>query len=562
LASRPAAQNLVAPLLGLWPELGVVLTGSVEGPAVSGLLADSGRSARYRLETAERLGRLLAAFHAVPGRPARLSSVAGQLEELQQLARCLAAADARLGLRFEALLLALQTAAPAEVEHPVLTHGGFRAGQVVQRPSGDLTLLDLDGVGLGDPARDLATALAQLTWQGVRRPAQAVVLRQVQAAVVSGYKGADSSLDFNRLRWWRAAALLQLAGRRYRRLEVAQWVRVPEVLDEVESLLSGRHRQRGAAVTDELLDRQRAREFLAPVLAPVAAVPAEIDVVTARPLAEATGRRRVVQYTVTGLDVDGPVNLVAKVFEDRSRAELLYRHLTALSSGPFADGRWSVPAPLAYLPHLALVLYRAASGVPLSAVQTQSAALDGVRDAAGWLARLHLSRTCLPRAFDTGQEIRTAQQWAEAVAIHDPSLREAAHRLAVRWPTAARPRIDTFVPIHKDFHPGHVLIDRRVCVLDLDEARLGEAAYDLAHFCVYLEWSGEQAERLRTAFLQEYVRVTGWSDDGAFARYSAYTWLKIAKQLAVGSGPWREAGADQGWTPAAAVERGAACLGR
>jgi aminoglycoside phosphotransferase (APT) family kinase protein len=96
--------------------------------------------------------------------------------------------------------------------------------------------------------------------------------------------------------------------------------------------------------------------------------------------------------------------------------------------------------------------------------------------------------------------------------------------------------------IHKDFHPGHVIVNGSVAVVDFDETRLGDPAFDVAHFCAYLHLvalrrglAARQAE-LEAAFLEGYADRSGWEADGRFAFFRAYTAVKIAKQLAVGSG--------------------------
>jgi aminoglycoside phosphotransferase (APT) family kinase protein len=107
-----------------------------------------------------------------------------------------------------------------------------------------------------------------------------------------------------------------------------------------------------------------------------------------------------------------------------------------------------------------------------------------------------------------------------------------------------------------------VLVGQGVCVIDLDEARQGDPAFDLAHFTAYLVMDfGPAAGALREIFLDEYAALSGWRDTGTYRLFAAYTWLKIAKQWAVGSGPGRGqpperrlAGVDD------ALERGAVCL--
>jgi hypothetical protein len=311
-------------------------------------------------------------------------------------------------------------------------------------------------------------------------------------------------------------------------------------------------------LASDLLDRDRMSLLLDTALHP-AAGPFHITITSAQELASAAGRRCVVQYRVAGFDPAGSVLVVAKLFTEARRARLLYQHLHALFDGPFHSGRFGVPQPLALVAEENLVLYRCGLGLPLS--QTAPTAADA-REAARWLAALHTSDVRLPRSLDLAQEVASTQSWADIVMRLDPRLAVEAHRLAARWAPAVSARPSSYdVPIHKDFHADHVLLGSQVCVIDLDEARQGDPAFDLAHFCAYLEWRCENAQALRDAFLSEYARATGWSDDGSFLRYSAYTWLKIAKQIATRSGPCRTHG-DRGWVPGDAVARGLACLGR
>jgi aminoglycoside phosphotransferase (APT) family kinase protein len=98
--------------------------------------------------------------------------------------------------------------------------------------------------------------------------------------------------------------------------------------------------------------------------------------------------------------------------------------------------------------------------------------------------------------------------------------------------------LEEATPIHKDFHPGHVIVNGSVAVVDFDESRLGDPAFDVAHFCAYLHFvalrRGLAARRaeLEAAFLEGYADRTGWEADGRFDFFRAYTAVKIAKQLA------------------------------
>lgn len=311
----------------------------------------------------------------------------------------------------------------------------------------------------------------------------------------------------------------------------------------------------------EGLQRDQPTEMLREALAGRTYDAAQLTVVSSQELTSAIGRRRVVQYIVEGLDPTGPALLIAKTFNESHRARLLSAHLQALSCGPFAFGRFRVPQLLAFLREQNLVLYRASTGVPLNESINKVGSIDGVRDAARWLAKLHMSTVQFPRTFDTEREIASTHAWAAALGRHSPELLEPAERLASLWTTVDPSPPGTQVPIHKDFHAGHVLVGDNVCVIDLDEARHGDRAFDLAHFCAYLEFDGDSGT-CREAFLREYSFLTGWSDDGSMARYGAYTWLKIAKQLALRSGPCRTRIDESGSELGEAIARGLACLAR
>jgi aminoglycoside phosphotransferase (APT) family kinase protein len=249
-----------------------------------------------------------------------------------------------------------------------------------------------------------------------------------------------------------------------------------------------------------------------------------------------------VRYEVDGVDGAGPTTVIGKHFADEAHARLLHEHLTLLADGPFASCSLRVPDPLGFLPDRRLVLYRHCAGQPLTTAVEPALVEEGVRRAARWLARLHGSAVRLPRTLSLKQEARSTEEWAEIIAGTRPELGSRADQLARAWAAGVEPaRDDQLVPIHKDFHAGHVLLGDATYVIDLDEARQGDPAFDLAHFCTYLEATGRPAGADRALFLEEYSEATGWSDGGTFAPFSAYTWLKVAKQCALASGPFATA---------------------
>ena len=147
-----------------------------------------------------------------------------------------------------------------------------------------------------------------------------------------------------------------------------------------------------------------------------------------------------------------------------------------------------------------------------------------------------------------------------------PGSRAVAYALTDRLAAAAAalPAVRE-VPVHKDFHAGHVLAvgpgpvaDGGIVVLDLDEARMGDPALDVAHFTTYLEFLAHpEVTAVRAAFVTAYGPLPGSAPERRTAFFAAHTCMKIAKQLVTGRGPL--AGPD-GPAVTAVLRRGLACL--
>jgi aminoglycoside phosphotransferase (APT) family kinase protein len=179
----------------------------------------------------------------------------------------------------------------------------------------------------------------------------------------------------------------------------------------------------------------------------------------------------------------------------------------------------------------------------------------------------------LARRLDLGHEMTQVEGWAARVGEGAPGAGHLAHGLAAELAAAAAelPAAPE-VPVHKDFHAGHVLVGdgpagdpvhRGIVVIDLDEARMGDPALDVAHLISYLDlspWAGAPAAR--EAFLAGYGPLPGPAAEARLAFFAAHTHLKIAKQLVAGRGPLPAPPA--GWRTAAltaVLRKGLACLG-
>jgi hypothetical protein len=171
-----------------------------------------------------------------------------------------------------------------------------------------------------------------------------------------------------------------------------------------------------------------------------------------------------------------------------------------------------------------------------------------------WLAQLHTHPFPLEKEFKVENEVDNIREWADLISSKFPEERRAANHIA-EYLIQRTTELDfsARIPIHKDFHYEHILIDggldASLKVFDFDEMRLGDPNFDLAHFCAnfYLlayrnQEHTAQFTDLQNHFLDAYSGDTGWQWDEKFLFFYIYSCLKIAKQLCKfrGPRPWPE----------------------
>ena len=121
--------------------------------------------------------------------------------------------------------------------------------------------------------------------------------------------------------------------------------------------------------------------------------------------------------------------------------------------------------------------------------------------------------------------------WASARALGFvcPHLSDRAHRLAARLAADLAGESLAGRPTHGDFHPDQVLLcDRRVAILDLDEAIRGDPASDLGLFLAHLDRDTIEGllppgrvDPFRESLLQGYREVTSAPSPSRVDRYHA-----------------------------------------
>jgi hypothetical protein len=295
-------------------------------------------------------------------------------------------------------------------------------------------------------------------------------------------------------------------------------------------------------VLQAALNPEAMTALLAPMLAGLARG-SEPAVTYARLLAYKQGNRGLIQYEI-GSDAGESYQVLGKLYPDASQAARVYAIMRTLWDDVFTDDpAVSVPQPLGCLADLSMLVYLPALGNPLNEVIASEHALRYMELSGTWLGTLHNQRLPLQRQLNLANEVVNTQAWATLVGNTYPDQAEAAASIAsyLRERVGSL-RLETQSPIHKDFHHAHIVVADHgppaLKVIDLDELRLGDPNFDLAHFCANLHLLAYRTSSLpfsfsvlQNAFLNAYIRRTGWVSDERCLYFYAYTCLKIAKQL-------------------------------
>jgi hypothetical protein len=529
------------------------------------------------LEGARMAARWLAVLHATSLPGADVEAVSDRLHVLGlgiELARAAAAAPAHGGMLLE-LLQRLRCLAALYLPPSALVpaHGHYSPATVFLDGL-DVTVTDLDRLRLSDPARDVACFIQQarrIAGKGCGEASHGDAVAQAfveeyarhepQHLQNLGYYGAWYALKQYVACVRRGAtnpATSALA--RYYLGEFDQWCAAPAGLVDAQPAPLD-HAHLGSAVPTsgrEELGRwvleTTATDFITRYVSPRLPGAAE----AAQPLAcemtvaQDTGTGRLtLRYAFAQGDV-----IFAKLHTDALGAHS-YQLQRALWESGFGPGApYQVPEPLAFLPEHNLVLMRGAAGTPLGgllASADRSALLDGVRQAARWLAALHRSPVRIGTAeaiWDSLKLFRVNVRLVKAAAARPAQLEllgDLTETLRHRCAQLREPR--PVVQTHGRYHHDHVfLAPGAVTVIDLDRGRPTDPAKDAAEFlrvlrsaCFKLGTGLALTEDVTSAFLEEYLARVPEAGDGVSYYWLAFLMLNVLGQIKKsGATDWRD----------------------
>lgn len=580
---------LISVPVATWPELEMILQSAVpNGIEFTNFIYDRRYDVSVREEWLVKAGRALGVFHNNSTAPGETKTVYDDLKDLHEYTLIIAKVKPDLAVKYEEVIQQII----AKVDHfkepePVASHGAMRTDQFILQ--GDrLAMIDLDGYCWANPARDLGNFLAYLCWKAIRQPEHAQFVERAGRAFLEGYLSVHPDIDERWLSVYQAASLLKIAGRRFRSLTYLEWPLVIHLIQGAYSAITEdlanleadtisdlkgtlvAHLRTASSKTkfphtfDDVpfpalwsaLNAEIMNDNLSPMLRDVCSGPSQRVVHRAKLLAYKPGKRGVIRYDLDQIECPKHFSVYGKLYPEPYLSERAYQVLKTLHDEVFSESTdLGVSEPLGVIPQLSMLVFVPDQGKLLGDYIARRSlegdeVVNAMQMAGQWLAQLHTHPFPLEKEFKVENEVDNIREWAGLISKKYPDETKAANHIAdylVQRTTELD--FNARVPIHKDFHYEHIMIDRSLKVFDFDEMRLGDPNFDLAHFCAnfYLlayrnEEHAAQFTDLQNLFLDAYSKQTGWQWDEKFLFFYIYSCLKIAKQLCKfrGPRPWPE----------------------
>ena len=580
---------LISVPVAIWPEMEMILQTAVpNGVEFTHFIYDQRYEASVRESWLVKAGRALGAFHNSTTTPSETKTIYDDLSDLHEYTLIIAKVRPDLAVKYEEVIQQIITKVDQYKESKfVASHGAMRTDQFILQ--GDqLAMIDLDGYCWANPARDLGNFLAYLCWKAIRQPEHAQFVERAGRAFLEGYLNVQEDIDETWLSVYQAASLLKIAGRRFRSLTYLEWPLIIHLIqgafsaitEDLSNLEAGTISDLKGTLVAHLRTASSRTKFprtfedkpfpalwsalnaeimnadLSPMLNSVCSDTSSRIVHRAKLLAYKPGKRGVIRYDLDQIECQKYFAVYGKLYPEPSLSERAYKVMRTLYDEVFHDATdLGVPEPIGVIPNLSMLIYVPAEGKLLGDYIAKRS-LDGpevfrAMELAGkWLAQLHTHQFPLEKEFKVENEIDNIRDWAELISKQYPKERDAATHIA-EYLIQKTTELDfsVHVPIHKDFHYEHILMDAGLKVFDFDEMRLGDPNFDLAHFCAnfYLLAYRNQEHTaaftdLQNHFLDAYSSETGWKWDEKFLFFYIYSCLKIAKQLCKfrGPRPWPE----------------------
>lgn len=255
----------------------------------------------------------------------------------------------------------------------------------------------------------------------------------------------------------------------------------------------------------------------------------------------------VVQNTGTGrltlrYDFGNDQIIYGKLFTDEL-GKSSYDALKLLWDNGFGKGsRYQVSEPLAFDPELNLLLMRGVAGTHVGAALDGNTSVDlieGSREAARWLARLHRSPVKLGELeadWDSLKIFRLCVRLMKAAAAHpaqSAQLLDLMHLLKDR--VKAMPAKRMVALTHGRYHHEHVYLSpNTISVIDMDRVRPTDPAKDIAEYvrvmriaAFKLDGNLVRADQATRAFLDEYFAQVPEAHKGLAFHWSAFIVLSL-----------------------------------
>jgi len=453
-------------------------------------------------------------------------------------------------------------------------HSDFNPSQVIVDTDRNVTLLDFDRAGLGDPRLDLGSFIASLYYLLLFGKISTYRFQKLKDTFLNNYHGKIGQ-TYPDLEMFIAAGLLKMSNKPFRTNQSNWVIQTEQILNMIKKIM-GQNRseeipipvtpsikKKGKKFTEintqtslgtiddsnlphlqTAMDVNKIEPYLNKVFQSKGGKNTQANLRAVKKIRHKQGKRCLIEYEIE-LKKDNIPNEVIKLL-GKMRSEGLdkksFRIQKSLQKAGFdskSSDKISLPKAIGVIPEIGMWLQKKIDGINVINLLVKE---DGEKIAgriAEAIHKVHLANIPTKRHHTVKKELLILNERLTKIARLNPSLSPRINRVLDECKELVKylPHVGS-VGIHRDFYHDQVLVrGKRLFLLDFDLYCMGDPGLDIGNFVGHLqEFSLRHFGNPNALSRQEHALIERFIElSGEFRRTSVeiYTTLSLVRHISI-----------------------------
>jgi len=458
------------------------------------------------------------------------------------------------------------------VSNPI--HSDFNPSQVIVDVDGNVTLLDFDRAGLGDPRLDLGSFIASLYYLLLFGKISKYRFQKLKDKFLNNYHGKIGQ-TFPDLEMFIAAGLLKIANHPFRMNQPNWVIQTEQILNKIKKIIRQNRseeipipitssiKKKGKKFTEfntqtslETIDDSnlphlqtamnvdKVEQYLNKLFQSKLGKNTKANLRSIKKIRHKQGKRCLIEYEIElGRENRSykKIKLLGKMHR-KGLDKTTFRIQNSFQKAGFdskSSDKISLPEAIGVIPEIDMWLQKKIDGIPVINLLVKK---DGEKIAgriAEAIYKVHLANIPTKRHHTVKKELLILNERLTKIARLNPSLAPRINRVLDECKELVKYLPGTVsVGIHRDFYHDQVLVSgHRIFLLDFDLYCMGDPGLDIGNFVGHLQefslrkfGNPNALSRQENALIERFIELSG-----EFRRTSVeiYTTLTLVRHVSI-----------------------------